>query len=218
MKKLMMILAACASIAAYAELSAVEIHAGTNAVPTPAKGVLLHAVSTNASGTVTLTKLTTLALAWNETRTVTNVTYTTAWSNLTHVVTNDYVTAWRTNLVSSIITNGVTNIVVATNFIDRAVNAVPSVYPWPDLLITTNKVPVVEVYTNVPYQVEASRTILTLDTPRTFTKYVTNDICTVTLSAGFKTNAVNCVLAPGETVIGSGTAFEGGRIQLIFER
>ena len=209
MKKLMMILAACASFAACAEMSAVELKAGDNSVPTPARGIMLHAVSTNASGTVTLKKVTTLALSWTETRTVTNITYTTAWSNLTHTVTNDVVSAWRTNAV-----NGA----VQTNFLDRAVNAVPSVYPWPDLLITTNKVPVVEVYTNIPYQVESGRTIGTVSTPRAALKVVTNDICSVTLSQGFKTNAVNCVFAPGETVLGSGTAFPGGRIQLILER
>ena len=99
-----------------------------------------------------------------------------------------------------------------------AVNAVPSVYPWPDLLITTNQVPVVEVYTNIPYQVELSRSVQTIATPRAALKVVTNDICSVTLSQGFKTNAVNCVFAPGETVLGSGTAFPGGRIQLILER
>lgn len=209
MKKLMMILAACASFAACAEMSAVELKAGDNSVPTPARGIMLHAVSTNASGTVTLKKVTTLALSWTEERTVTNITYTTAWSNLTHTVTNDVVSAWRTNAV-----NGA----VQTNFIDRAVNAVPSVYPWPDLLITTNKVPVVEVYTNIPYQVEQSRNLQTLATSRAALKVVTNDICSVTLSQGFKTNAVNCVFAPGETVLGSGTAFPGGRIQLILER
>jgi len=209
MKKLMMILAACASIAACAEMSAVELKAGDNSVPTPARGIMLHAVSTNASGTVALKKVTTLALSWTETRTVTNITYTTAWSNLTHTVTNEVVSAWRTNAV-----NGA----VQTNFLERAVNAVPSVYPWPDLLITTNKVPVVEVYTNIPYQVELSRNVQTLATPRAALKVVTNDICSVTLSQGFKTNAVNCVFAPGETVLGSGTAFPGGRIQLILER
>jgi len=209
MKKLMMILAACASFAACAEMSAVELKAGDNSVPTPARGIMLHAVSTNASGTVTLKKVTTLALSWTEERTVTNITYTTAWSNLTHTVTNDVVSAWRTNAV-----NGA----VQTNFIDRAVNAVPSVYPWPDLLITTNKVPVVEVYTNIPYQVEQSRNLQTLATSRAALKVVTNDICSVTLSQGFKTNSVNCVFAPGETVLGSGTAFPGGRIQLILER
>lgn len=209
MKKLMMILAACASIAACAEMSAVELKAGDNSVPTPARGIMLHAVSTNASGTVTLKKVTTLALSWTEERTVTNITYTTAWSNLTHTVTNDVVSAWRTNAV-----NGA----VQTNFLERAVNAVPSVYPWPDLLITTNKVPVVEVYTNIPYQVELSRNLQTLATSRAALKVVTNDICSVTLSQGFKTNSVNCVFAPGETVLGSGTAFPGGRIQLILER
>ena len=215
MKKLMMILAACASIAACAEMSAVELKAGDNSVPTPARGIMLHAVSTNASGTVALKKVTTLALSWTETRTVTNITYTTAWSNLTHTVTNDVVSAWRTNAVT---VAGTTNVVVATNFLERAVNVVPSVYPWPDLLITTNQVPVVEVYTNIPYQVELSRSVQTIATPRAALKVVTNDICSVTLSQGIKTNAVNCVFAPGETVLGSGTAFPGGRIQLILER
>ncbi len=215
MKKLMMILAACASFAACAEMNAVELSAGDNPVPTPSRGILLHAISTNASGTVALKKVTTLALSWTESRTVTNIIYTTAWSNLTHTVTNDHVSVWQTNTVTIA---GTTNVVVQTNFIDRAVNKIPTVYPWPNLLVTTNKVTSLEVYTNIPYQVEMSRSIQTLTTPRTLLKCVTNDICSVTLSQGFKTNAVNCVFAPGDTVLGSGTAFPGGRIQLILER
>ena len=210
MKRMITVLAAfMLAASAWAAYDAVQLDAGDNLIPAPCSGVMLHAISTNASGTVVLKKVTALSITWNETRTVTNIIYTTAWSNLTHTVTNDMVSAWRTNAV-----NGA----VQTNFLDRAVNAVPSVYPWPDLLITTNKVPVVEVYTNIPYQVESGRTIGTVSTPRAALKVVTNDICSVTLSQGFKTNAVNCVFAPGETVLGSGTAFPGGRIQLILER
>lgn len=211
MKKLtMMIVAAAAALALHGEsLSAVDLAEGESNLPVPSRAVMLHAVSTNATGTVTLKKVTTLEYSWMQLQTVTNIVYTTAYSNLTHAVTNDIVSAWRTNAVGS---------AVHTNFIARAVNALPSVYPWPDLLVTTNKEETVEVYTNIPYQVEAERKVMVRLVPRRAGKVVTNDICSVTLSGGFKTNAVNGVFAPGDTILGSGTAFKGGRVQLIISR
>ena len=221
MKKLLLTvcLAAFASIGARAELASVSLEAGDNAVPAPCRAVMVHAISTNASGTVTLKKVSSFSLAWIDWQTVTNITYGTAWSNLTHTVTNDIVTAWRTNLVDTIIaTNGVTNIVVETNFLARAVNAVPSVFPWPDLLILTNKVASSVVYTNIPYRIEASRRVETVGIPRRTEKSVTNDLASVTLSSGFKTNTVNCLFAPGDYIHASGTAFGGGTVQLIIEK
>ena len=194
---------------AWAAYDAVQLEVGNNAVPAPCAGVMLHAVSTNASGTVVLKKVTALDYAWLERRTVTNITYTTAWSNLTHTVTNDIVSAWRTNTVDGI---------AQTNFIARAVNAVPSVYSWPDLLVTTNKEAVVAVYTNIPYRVEASRSVDVLMVPRHVVKCVTNDVCNVTLSSGFKTNAVSGVFAPGDFIYASGTAFKGGRVTLVISK
>ena len=210
MKKIIWFCAAAALAAsALAEYDAVQLEAGDNVVPAPCSGVMLHAVSTNASGTVVLKKVTALSITWNETRTVTNVIYATAWSNLTHVVTNNIVSAWRTNTVDG---------VAQSNFLARAVNAVPSVYPWPDLLITTNKLAAVEVYTNIPYQVVSSRRVMPYTIQRRASKYVTNDVCNVTLASGFKTNAVSGVFAPGDYIYASGTAFNGGRVQLIIEK
>lgn len=210
MKRTITILAAAMLAAsAWAAYEAVRLEAGDNAVPTPCAGVLLHAISTNASGTVTLKKVTALDYSWLERRTVTNITYTTAWSNLTHTVTNDIVSAWRTNTVDG---------VVRTNFLAMAENAMPSVYPWPDLLVTTNKAVSLAVYTNIPYRVEASRSVDVLAVPRHAEKYVTNDICTVTLSSGFKTNAVSGVFAPGDFIYASGTAFKGGRVTLVISK
>lgn len=220
MKKLM-ILAAAAAIAAsaVAELASVGLKAGDNAVPTPCRAVMIHAISTNASGTVTLKKVSSMSYTWVDWQMVTNVAYGTAWSNLTHTVTNDEVTVWRTNLVDTIVsTNGVTNLVVTTNFLARAVNEVPSVYPWPDLLILTNKVEASVVYTNIPYVVETASAVTRRLMPRSVSKYVTNDICSVTLSSGFKTNGVSGVFAPGDYIYASGTAFSGGKVQLIIEK
>lgn len=221
MKKLLLIvcLAAFSSFGARAELASVGIEAGDNSVPAPCRAVMLHAISTNATGTVTLKKVSSMSYSWTDWRTVTNITYGTAWSNLTHTVTNDIVTAWRTNLVATVIaTNGVTNLVVATNFLSRAVNAVPSVYPWPDLLVLTNKVASSVVYTNIPYTVETSRRVNTVGIPRQVWMSVTNDIVSATLSSGFKTNTVNGIFAPGDYIHASGTAFGGGRVQLIIEK
>ncbi len=220
MKKIAIVaLVAFAAASAYAvradRLVAVQLKEGDNNIPAPAQAVALHAISTNATGTVVLKKVTALALTWNETRTVTNITYTTAWSNLTHTVTNDIVSAWRTNAVA---VAGTTNTVVATNFLARATNAMPSVYPWPDLLVTTNKEEAVVAYTNIPYQVEAGRRVVRRTFPMTASRLVTNDLASVTLSSGFKTNAVSCLFAPGDFISASGTAFKGGCVQLLLTK
>lgn len=212
MKKatILAVFAAAAALALHGEsLSAVDLAEGECPLPVPSRAVMLHAISTNATGTVTLKKVTTLAYSWMQLQTVTNIAYTTAYSNLTHAVTNDIVSAWRTNAVGT---------AVQSNFLARAVNALPSVYPWPDLLFTTNEVVTAEVYTNIPYQVEAERKVMVRLVPRSAGKVVTNDLCSVTLSGGFKTNAVNAVFAPGDVILGSGTAFKGGRVQLIISK
>ena len=211
MKKLLytVCLTAFASFGARAELASVSLEAGDNAVPAPCRAVMVHAISTNASGTVTLKKVSSFSFAWIDWQTVTNVTYGTAWSNLTHTVTNNIVTAWRTNTVDG---------VAYTNFIARAANAIPSVYPWPDLMILTNKVASIVVYTNIPYRIESSRRIETVGVQRRAERSVTNDLASVTLSSGFKTNTVNCLFAPGDWISASGTAFGGGKVQLIIEK
>ena len=210
MKKIIWFCAAAAfSASAWAAYDAVPLEIGDNVVPAPCRAVMLHAISTNASGTVTLKKVSSMSYSWTDWRTVTNITYGTAWSNLTHTVTNDVVTAWRTNTVDG---------AVATNFLARAVNAVPSVYPWPDLLILTNKVASSVVYTNIPYAVETSRRVNTVGIPRQASRSVTNDIMSATLSSGFKTNTVSGIFAPGDYIHASGTAFGGGRVQLIIEK
>ena len=214
---LVMAAVAAMAMAAHAGLASLELRPGENPVAAPAKAVALQAISTNAAGTVTLKKVTRLKLEWEELRTVTNETYATAWSNLTQTVTNDIVSAWRTNAVVTVATNGTTNIVVTTNFLARVVNATPN-YPYADLLITTNRVETSEIYTNVAYQAVTSRRVTNVWEPRRVTKEVTNDLANVTLSGGFKTNAVECLLLPGDVIVGSGTAFKGGRVQLIVER
>ena len=89
---------------------------------------------------------------------------------------------------------------------------------YPDLLILTNKEPESVVYTNIPYLVESSRRIERITTPRQVTKHVTNDLLSTTLSSGFKTNSVSCLFAPGDFIYASGTAFNGGKVQLIISR
>lgn len=213
----MMAVVAVMAMAAHAGLASLELRPGENPVAAPARAVALQAISTNAAGTVTLKKVTRLKLEWEELRTVTNETYATAWSNLTHTVTNDIVSAWRTNVVVTVATNGTTNIVVTTNFLARVVNATPN-YQYADLMITTNRVEASEIYTNVAYQAVTSRRVVDIWEPRRVTKEVTNDLANVTLSGGFKTNVVECLLLPGDVIVGSGTAFKGGRVQLIVER
>ena len=57
-------IAAFASIGARAELASVGLETGDNAVPTPCRAMMIHEISTNASGTVALKKATSFSFAW----------------------------------------------------------------------------------------------------------------------------------------------------------
>ena len=47
---------------------------------------------------------------------------------------------------------------------------------------------------------------------------VTNTLWNATLTNGYKTNALDTAIFPGDLLIGEGTAFDGGKVQLILER
>ncbi len=165
------------SLPSHAELASIDLAAGDNAVPTPCRAVLLHAMSTNASGTVTLKRVASHSVSWTEWQTVTNVTYSMASSNLTYTVTNAVVSAGATNYVAATVT------------------------------------------TNIPYRTATSVRVERLSVPRRVDVVATNDLATVALASGFAaTNAFDCVFAPGDRIVGSGSAFSGGRVRLIVDR
>lgn len=205
MKKLIVLAVLAAAFAVRGEeLKTYELTPGDTVVRTPSRAVMVHAVSTNLTGTVALKKVTRFDCDWTESRIETNDVYTTAWSNLTHVVTNDVVYAYRVDSVTHI-----------SNFLAKAVGRIPDVYPWQDLVVFTNRETYAEVYTNIPYQVLASRDVCEVKALRRKTVCVTNDLADLTLSGGYGTNALDCILAPGDFISASGTAFEKGRVQII---
>ena len=221
MKKAILTVAAAAFAAGMArgELASVELAPGETPVTAAWRGVMVHAISTNAAGTVTLKRISRHAVEWLEERTETNETYAAAWSNVVlRAVTNTTITVWRTNEAWRVVeTNGTTNVVVATNFVAQATNAIP-VRVRDDMIVTTNVTVDVVSQTNIPYMVVSGTNVAKVAEVRSAMKCVTNALAELTLSGGLATNAVGWVLAPGEAIEASGSAFSGGRVQLIIER
>lgn len=206
MKTVFSILAAVCCLAASAELQSVTLVPGENAIAGPAEVIAVQAVSETASATFTLKKITRYGRTTVAAATVTNVTYGTAWSNLTHTVTNLMIEAWRVNATGS-------------NFVARALNEQPSYYPWPDIVILTNKVEATEVYTNIPYRVKTGQKIETVRVVRPSGKAVTNSLATGTLSSGYLEQALtNKLVGAGDSIDASGSAVSGGEVRIIVRR
>ena len=206
MKTIFSILAATFCLAASAELQSVTLVPGENAIVGPAEVIAVQAVSETASATFALKKVTRYSKTTVTSSTVTNVTWGTAWSNLTHTVTNLMIEAWRVNASGS-------------NFVARAMNEQPSYYPWPDIVILTNKVEATEVYTNIPYRVKTGQKIETVRVVVPSGKAVTNSLVTGMLSSGYFEQALtNKLIGAGDAIDASGSAVSGGEVRIIIKR
>lgn len=194
-----------------AAVTAVELKKGENGAPSPCRAVAAQAVSTNASGNVTVKRVTPLLVEWYDTATVTNRTYRPAMSNVTYTVTD---TLWRAYSTNSLAGGG-----VASNLLAQAWGGRPTVAGWPTniLLYTSIQAPRT-LSSNVTYQVVDTVDVRIARTRRTAEKAVTNTLWTATLSNGYKTNALDAAIFPGDILIGEGTAFDGGRVQLLLEK
>lgn len=134
----------------------------------------------------------------------------TGLSNLTHTVTN---VVALTNAVPLVRTG------VTSNLLARAWGAKPYVANWNtnDLLYVSQSI-ARTLSSNVTYQVVDTRSVTRESVRRTVEKQVTNTLWTATLSSGYKTNSLSALLFPGDMLFGTGTAFQGGRVQLLIER
>ena len=209
MKKTLLALAALATAAALADLSSLLVLDGTS-VSRPARAVSFRAASTNATGTVTIERITPYVYGWDETVISTTNLYETVTTNLYKTVTNDHVTVWRTRYLGAGI--------VESNVYATAVNAVPDYPRWPDMVVTTNKVAESESYTNWTYQVEIGTLTTTNVVRRTVERAWTNTLVNATLSGGIYTNALDVLLWPGDRLEASGTALTGGEAVLMIEK
>ena len=194
-----------------AAVTGLEIKKGANDAPAPCRAVAAQAISTNASGTVTLKRITPLTVEWYDESVTTNRTYRPAMSNVTYTVSNTLWQAWSTNALAA---GG-----VETNLIAEAWGGRPTVAGWPtNILIYTSKLAPRTLSSNVTYQVVDTVDVRIARTRRTAEKAVTNTLWTATLSNGYKTNALDAAIFPGDFIVGEGTAFDGGKVQLILER
>ena len=205
MKKLLVLAALGAVFAvcdmAFGGLTFVNLRKGDVAVEGPAKGVAVQAVSTNASGTVTLKRVTPLTETWRDYETVTVTNYADVATNLTRTVTNDLVRAMRLKYLGA----GV----VESNEVAVAKNKIPEYPPWPDIVIVTNK---------VVDKAAVGTEVLTNLVERMVHKAWTNETLNLTLSGGYKTNAWTTTFWPGDYIVVDGTALEGGSAVLILEK
>ena len=197
--------------AARAEFTSVAITSGDNPISAlPARAVAIETVSTNASGTVKIEKITPLTVRWTVPEVTATTNYVDVTTNLYRTATNNLVIAWRTRYLG----NGV----VESNEYARATNETPAYPAWPDIVVTTNKVVESESYTNWTYQVVGGIDVATNLAVRSVSKAWTNTLVNATLSGGMATNRLDAMLFPGEYLKASGTALSGGKATLILER
>ena len=135
----------------------------------------------------------------------------TGLSNLTHTVTN--VTA-ITNTIPLVRTG------IASNLSAQAWGAKPTVAGWStnDLVYTSQSV-ARTLSSNLTYRVVDTRSVETQRTRHVSRFAVTNTLIgSTSLSNGWKTNAIDAVIFPGEYLVGEGTALTGGRAVILIER
>ena len=114
MKKLFTVYCALFAAVAIGGMASIEVGTGMREVDRPARAVGVQAISTNASGTVTIKKVTPLVVEWYEPATVTNVTYRSATSNVLYTATETLWSAYATNAYS-VATGSVVGVSYVTN-------------------------------------------------------------------------------------------------------
>lgn len=217
MNKLMTTLAAIALSfgTAFASITTIPLNPGSNPAPFTAKIVGIKAVSSTASGTVSVKEVMKVASSSTVSETVTNIvpkdaTYRVAdaYVGQTRVYTGaDGAVAWS-NETADVVVDAVTNKVKVSTLYDGA---------------SAKWGPVTNIAASVKYSNIVATAPVTNITVRqtarwTLTPY-TNALYSGTLSSGYLSEAVsNKFLLGGTDIVVSGTAFTGGNAYLILER
>jgi len=202
-----------AAMAATAELRTMELDEGDvmSAGLGGSQAVAARAMSTNATGTVTLKRVSSSEHGWYEYAPVTNILKKSVTTVQRRTVTNDVVTAWITNRVNST--------TVQSNFWARAINETPTNHPYANMVYVTNRVASVVDVTNIVSEVVTGTNVTLGATWRTARIVVTNDLATLSLSGGFaETNLADRAIMPGDEVFATGTPMKGGRILLLMRK
>lgn len=213
MKKMMFAACAMAAMAAAAELRTVDFEEGDvmSAGLGSSQAVAARAMSTNATGTVTLKRVSSFEHGWYEYAPVTNILKKSVTNVQRRTVTNDVVTAWITNRVNST--------TVESNFWARAINETPTNHPYANMVYVTNRVEAVEDVTNIVSEVVTGTNVTLGATWKTAMVVVTNDIATLSLSGGFaETNLAEVAIMPGDWVFATGTPMKGGKMLLMIRK
>lgn len=197
----------------YTVVTNITYRPATSNVQYTATEMLWRAFSTNAYSVATGS-----VVAVSYVTNIANVVTGTVWSastglsNLTHTVTN---VVALTNAVPLVRTG------INSNLLAQAWGAKPYVANWNtnDLLYVSQSL-TRTLSSNVTYQVVDTMDVRTNANPLVTSLVGTNWIVTVEyMPAGlFVTNIANAVVFPGDTLVGAGDYFIGGRVQLLIER
>ena len=211
MKKLMAIAMAVMCGGVLAALTGAELKKGANMLPGAGRIVAAQARGSEAGSQAIVKIVTPFDLEQYTTAVVTNRTYRPAMSNVTYTVSNTLWQAWSTNALAG---GG-----VASNMLAEAWGGKPTVAGWPtNVLLYTSSLESRTLSSNVTYKVVDTVDVRIARTRRTAEKAVTNTLWNATLTNGYKTNALDAAIFKGDILLGEGTAFEGGKVQLILER
>lgn len=213
MKKTVMMAAAMAAMAAAAELKTVTLREGEgmSAGLGSSQAVAARVMSTNATGTVTLKRMSSTWHGWYEYGPVTNILKKSVSNVQRRTVTNDVVTAWITNRVNST--------TVQSNFWARAINETPTNHPYANMVYVTNRVAEVVDVTNIVTEVVTGTNVTLGATWKTERIVVTNDLATLSLSGGFaETNLAEVAIMPDDWVFATGTPMKGGKMLLMIRK
>lgn len=216
MNKLMTTLAAIAlSFGAFASITTIPLNPGSNPAPFTAKIVGIKAVSSTASGTVSVKEVSKVASSSTVTETVTNIvpkdaTYRVAdaYVGQTRVYTGAAGSVAWTNTTAQVTIGTETNTVKVSTLYDGA---------------SAKWGPVTNVAASVKYRNIVATAPVTNITVKQSAKWTvtpyTNALYSGTLSSGYLSEAVsNKFLLGGTDLVVDGTAFTGGNAYLILER
>ena len=264
MKKIMMMLAACAAWwAANAALVGIELKAGATAPMEAGRVVAAQAIGWEAGSIATIKRVTPYEYVEYATATVTNYTYRPATSNVQYTTTETLWRAWATNAYAvatgsvvgvtyvtntatvvtgtvwsastglSNLTHKVTNVVALTNAVPlvrtgitsnllaQAWGEKPYVSGWAtnELLYTSQSV-THALSSNVTYKVVDTMDVRTETTRSVEYKAFTNTIWSAEMESGEMkgTNGLEAVIFKGDFLVGEGSIYPGGKVQLLIER
>ena len=225
MKNLIIIAMSIALASVAHGYSAIVVNEGRTAVPSVCRIVAAEAVSTNKSGSAALSVVKSVKQEWDTVSISTNTTYTQENVSRTYNATNIQ--------ESLLVSDGFRHVTVntpfsfSTNYVGVGTNVLTVSTNLVAIYCTTNAEPLTWTITTnrwyTPTRVwsvvtHTNKTPVITRTHHVGSLVYTNSLGTVTCSGGYgvKTN-MSLFVKSGDVIIGSGTAFKGGKVVIFAE-